>query len=332
MAAETHHSKGKVPRQKRTPEGVPEDSAAVTEGERAGCQGVEGAWGYLQRDSRGERKRTLDCSPDCSAQNTKIVAHGSGLEEGPTLARERREPASRLRTKGSWVRGCPRELPTGGRQRNKKWTETGGELAASPASQTRACPERQPPSGNHPARLDHLAEGGETTRELSHELSCGSEGPSPPTQAEVKDPASAARELLRRAWPNAGPMEEDLAVETDSGPVRPAENGFLYARAREPMRACVACTQDEHAREPFEGLRRAHVTCESAGEDLTVHSPTPVQTSLAGTIDEHALLGGSQPVRGAATLRFSMRVGVKHDSRSKEISRTSASKKSALKK
>ena len=85
MAAETHHSKGKVPRQKRTPEGVPEDSAAVTEGEKAGCQGVDGAWGYPQRDCRGERKRTLDCSPDCSAQSTKIVAHGSGLEEGPTL-------------------------------------------------------------------------------------------------------------------------------------------------------------------------------------------------------------------------------------------------------
>ena len=99
-----------------------------------------------------------------------------------------------------------------------------------------------------------------------------------------------------------------------------------------PMRVCVACTQDELAREPYEGLRRVQATCESAGEDLTVHSPTPVQTSLAGTIDELALLGGSQPVRGAATLRFSERVGVKHDSRLKEVSRTSASKKSALKK
>ena len=96
------------------------------------------------------------------------------------------------------------------------------------------------------------------------------------------------------------------------------------------MRACVACSQDEHAREPFEGVRRAHVTCESAGEDLTVHSPTPVQTSLAGTIDEHALLGGSQPVRGAATpLRFSKRVGVKHDSRSKEVSDVSVEEKRA---
>lgn len=256
MAAETHHSKGKVPRQKRTPEGVPEDSAAVTEGERAGCQGVEGAWGYLQRDSSGERKRTLDCSPDCLAQSTKIVAHGSCLEEGPTLARERREPARQPRTKGSWVRGCPRELPTGGRRRIKKWTETGGELAASPASQTRACPQRQPPSGTHPVRLD-FAEGGETTRELSNELSRGSEGPSPPTQAEVKDPAPAARELLRRAWPNAGPMEEDLAVETDSGPVHPAENGFLYTRAREPFEG-LCRVHARRAHEPYEGLCRVH--------------------------------------------------------------------------
>ena len=119
---------------------------------------------------------------------------------------------------GSWL---PARAPHRGMPADRETDMNGRELAAPPASQTRACPKGQPPSGIHPVRLV-LAEGGETTRELSHELSCGSEGPSPPTQAEGKHPDSAAQELLRRAWPNAGPMEEDLAVETDFGPVRPA--------------------------------------------------------------------------------------------------------------
>jgi hypothetical protein len=98
---------------------------------------------------------------------------------------------------------------------------TGEELAASAASQTEPARRGSPPPGAFPARLD-LAEGGETTREERNAFSRGSEGPSPTTHAEVKDPASAARELLRRAWPDAEPMEGDLSEDADSGPVRPA--------------------------------------------------------------------------------------------------------------
>ena len=118
-----------------------------------------------------------------------------GYAPPPKKKRRTSKPAANQGIVGS---GLPARAPHRGTPAEQEMDglRTGEELAASAASQTEPARRGSPPPGAYPARLD-LAEGGETTREERNAFSRGSEGPSPTTHAEVKDPASAARELLK---------------------------------------------------------------------------------------------------------------------------------------